>query len=243
MRIDIVTLFPSLLESSFQESIIKRARDNGLLNIHVHNLRDFASGAHRIVDDTPFGGGAGMVMKVEPIWKALQHIQSQLEQRARVILLTPQGTVLSQSSAVRLSRECNIVLLCGRYEGVDERVREYLVDEELSIGDYVLGGGEVGAMVVVDVVARLVPGVVGNEDSVREDSFSRGLLDYPQYTRPAVFGDWAVPEVLRSGDHAKIEEWRRRKALEKTSQRRPDLLAGAPLTQKEIEWLGEAEQE
>jgi tRNA (guanine37-N1)-methyltransferase len=240
MRIDILTLFPSIFESSFRESIIKRAQEKGLLDIHIHNLRDFSSDVHHTVDDTPFGGGAGMVMKVEPIWKALQHIQGQLKERGRVILLTPQGTVLSQSCALRLSQQRNIVLLCGRYEGVDERVREYLVDEELSIGDYVLSGGEVAAMVVVDVVARLIPGVVGNELSVCEDSFSRGLLDYPQYTRPAVFGEWAVPEILRSGNHQKIEEWRRKKALEKTLERRPDLLAEASLTEEEMKWLRQA---
>ena len=239
MRFDIITLFPSIFKSPFEESIIKRAQQKRLVEVHLHNLRDFTTDAHRTVDDTPFGGGAGMVMKVEPIYKALNHIKKQLGRRAKVILLSPQGKIFNQKIALELAKEKNIILICGRYEGVDERVREHLVDEELSIGDYVLSGGEIPAMVVVDAVTRLVPGVLGNERSVKEDSFYRGLLDYPQYTRPAEFMGWEVPAVLRSGNHQRIREWRMRKRLEKTLQRRPDLLKKARLSPEEKRLLEE----
>jgi len=239
MRFDIITLFPSIFKSPFEESIIKRAQQKRLVEVHLHNLRDFTTDAHRTVDDTPFGGGAGMVMKVEPIYKALNHIKKQLGRRAKVILLSPQGKIFNQKIALELAKEKNIILVCGRYEGVDERVREHLVDEELSIGDYVLSGGEIPAMVVVDAVTRLVPGVLGNERSVKEDSFYRGLLDYPQYTRPAEFMGWEVPAVLRSGNHQRIREWRMRKRLEKTLQRRPDLLKKARLSPEEKRLLEE----
>ncbi len=239
MRFDIITLFPSIFKSPFEESIIKRAQQKRLVEVHLHNLRDFTTDAHRTVDDTPFGGGAGMVMKVEPIYKALNHIKKQLGRRAKVILLSPQGKIFNQKIALELAKEKNIILICGRYEGVDERVREHLVDEELSIGDYVLSGGEIPAMVVVDAVTRVVPGVLGNERSVKEDSFYRGLLDYPQYTRPAEFMGWEVPAVLRSGNHQRIREWRMRKRLEKTLQRRPDLLKKARLSPEEKRLLEE----
>ncbi|RLE11510.1 tRNA (guanosine(37)-N1)-methyltransferase TrmD [Candidatus Aerophobetes bacterium] len=239
MRFDIITLFPSIFKSPFEESIIKRARQKRLVEVHLHNLRDFTTDAHRTVDDAPFGGGAGMVMKVEPIYKALNHIKKQLGRRAKVILLSPQGKIFNQKIALELAKEKNIILICGRYEGVDERVREHLVDEELSIGDYVLSGGEIPAMVVVDAVTRVVPGVLGNERSVKEDSFYRGLLDYPQYTRPAEFMGWEVPAVLRSGNHQRIREWRMRKRLEKTLQRRPDLLKKARLSPEEKRLLEE----
>jgi len=239
MRIDIVTLFPSMFKGPFEESIIKRALQRNLLEIYLHNLRDFTTDPHRMVDDAPYGGGAGMVMKVEPIYKALNHIKEQLKGKVEVILLSPQGKVFNQDIAFKLAKEKNMILLCGHYEGVDERVREHLVDEELSTGDYVLSGGEIPAMVVVDAIVRLLPGAVGDERSVKEDSFSRGLLDYPQYTRPAEFMGWRVPEVLRSGNHQRINEWRRKKMLEKTLLRRPDLLKKAKLAPEEKKWLEE----
>ncbi len=243
MRVDIITLFPSMFKSPFEETIIKRAQQNGLIEIHLHNLRDFTTDRHRTVDDVPFGGGAGMVMKVEPIYKAISHIKAEVGEKARVILLSPQGKTFSQKLAFQLVKEKNLILICGRYEGVDERVREYLVDEEISIGDYVLSGGEIAAMVIVDAVVRLLPGAVGDERSIRENSFYRGLLDYPQYTRPAKFLNWEVPEVLRSGNHQKIREWRKRKMLEKTLLRRPDLLEKTKLTSEERKLLEEIKRQ
>jgi len=243
MRVDIITLFPSMFKSPFEETIIKRAQQNGLIEIHLHNLRDFTTDRHRTVDDVPFGGGAGMVMKVEPIYKAISHIKAEVGEKARVILLSPQGKTFSQKLAFQLVKEKNLILICGRYEGVDERVREYLVDEEISIGDYVLSGGEIAAMVIVDAVVRLLPGAVGDERSIKENSFYRGLLDYPQYTRPAKFLNWEVPEVLRSGNHQKIREWRKRKMLEKTLLRRPDLLEKTKLTSEERKLLEEIKRQ
>lgn len=237
MRVDIITLFPSMFKSPFEESIIKRAREKKLIEVHLHNLRDFASDRHRSVDDVPFGGGAGMVMKVEPIYRALEHIKKELDEKVKTILLSPQGKTFTQHIALELVQEKNLILICGRYEGVDERVRDYFVDEEISIGDYVLSGGEIAAMVIVDTLVRLLPGAVGDERSIKEDSFYRGLLDYPQYTRPAQFKSWEVPSVLRSGNHQKIQEWRTRKMLEKTLLRRPDLLEKAKLTPEEQKLL------
>jgi len=228
-----------MFKSPFEESIIKRALQKKLIEIHLHNLRDFATDAHRTTDDAPFGGGAGMVMKVEPIYRALNYIKEKTGKKARVILLSPQGRTFNQEVALELAKEENIILICGRYEGVDERVREHLVDDEVSIGDYVLSGGEIAAMVIVDTVARLIPGVLGNESSIKEDSFYRGLLDYPQYTRPAEFMGWKVPQVLRSGNHKKIREWRIKKMLEKTLERRPDLLKKAKLSPEERKYLEE----
>jgi len=239
MRIDIITLFPSMFKGPFEESIIKRAQQKGIVEIHLHNLRDFTTDRHRTVDDAPFGGGAGMVMKVEPIYRALNHIKKELKKEGKVILLSPQGRKLTQELVAELKEENSLILICGRYEGVDERVREHLVDKEISIGDYVLSGGELPAMVLVDALVRLLPGAVGNERSVRENSFYRGLLDYPQYTRPAEFMGWKVPEVLRSGDHQKIEEWRRIQMLKRTLQRRADLLEKAKLTPEERKYLEE----
>jgi len=239
MRVDIITLFPSMFKGPFEESIIKRAREKNLLEIHLHNLRDFTTDLHHVVDDAPFGGGAGMVMKVEPIYRALKSIKEQLKGEVKAILLSPQGRTLNQDVARGLAGQKNIILICGRYEGMDERVKKYLVDEELSIGDYVLSGGEIAAMVVVDAVNRFIPGVIGNERSIRQDSFYRGLLDYPQYTRPAEFMGWKVPEVLRSGNHQKVKEWRIKKMLRKTLCLRPDLLEKANLSDQEKEWLEE----
>jgi len=235
IQFDILTLFPGMFTSPLQESILNKARQKSLVRITVHNLRDFTEDKHRTADDAPYGGGAGMVMKVEPIVKALEHIRLCAE-KARTVLLSPQGKLFTQEAAQRLSACGQIVLVCGRYEGVDERVLGF-VDEELSIGDYVLSGGEIAALVVIDAVARLVPGVVGDRESVLEDSFAGSLLKYPQYTRPASFRGREVPEVLISGDHAKIRQWRRAEALKKTLQRRPELLEKAALTEQEKKCL------
>ncbi|MFZ7111352.1 MAG: tRNA (guanosine(37)-N1)-methyltransferase TrmD [Desulfatiglandales bacterium] len=232
MRFDILTLFPGLFSSFLHESIIGRAFKKGLLDIRLTDIRSFARGGHKVTDDRPYGGGTGMVMKAGPIFRALESIERDLKD-SLVILLTPQGRTFDQDTAWELSQVQHIVLICGRYEGVDERVRTGPVDLELSIGDYVLSGGELGAMIVVDAVSRLIPGVLGNEESTREDSFEDGLLEYPQYTRPRVFRDKEVPEVLLSGDHEKIRIWRRTEALKRTLQRRPDLLKAARLKEED----------
>jgi tRNA (guanine37-N1)-methyltransferase len=248
MRIDIVTIFPAMLEPALAAGIVGRAIERGTLAVTVHDLRSFTTDRHRVVDDVPYGGGPGMVLKPEPLLRAVAAIAGDAP-RPAVLLMSPQGTRFSHAVAVRLARHPRIVLLCGRYEGIDERVRE-VVDEELSIGDYVLSGGELPALVVLDAIARLVPGVVGDQLSVAEDSFSRGLLDFPQYTRPAevsVAGGGQdedrptlkVPEVLLSGNHAEIRRWRKREAVTRTLARRPDLLADAVLDEEEREILRE----
>ena len=223
IRFDILSVFPGMFASPLAESLIGKARDKGLVDIRFHDIRDYATDRHRMTDDAPYGGGGGMVMKVEPIDRALEAI---LPDRSEglVILMTPQGEPFSQRRAEELASHPRLVLLCGHYEGVDERVREHLVDRELSIGDYVLTGGELAAMVVVDAVSRLIPGVLGNDASAAEDSFSTGILEYPHYTRPATYRGWPVPEVLLSGNHAEIDAWRRTEALKRTLARRPDLL-------------------
>jgi len=232
MRIDVLTLFPKMFESVLGESMLKRAQNKGKVKIRVRNLRDWTDDAHRTADDKPFGGGPGMVMKIEPIFRALEELgatgsQMQADSPApRVILLTPQGRRFDQASAKRLSKEKALVLICGHYEGVDERVRS-LVDEEISIGDYILTCGEIPAMAIIDSVARLQPGVLGGEGSLDSESFENGLLEYPQYTRPAEFKGMAVPEVLLNGDHKKIEAWRKKEAILRTRKRRPDLLERA----------------
>jgi tRNA (guanine37-N1)-methyltransferase len=233
VTIDVVTIFPAMVESALDAGVVGRARTNGLVDIKVRDLRDFTEDRHRTVDDIPFGGGPGMVMKPEPFFKAVEAIGAERGQPSAVILVTPQGRPLTHVTAERLSRMDRIVVLCGRYEGVDERVTEALVTEEISIGDYVLTGGELPALVVVDAVVRLVPGVVGDEDSVAEDSFVRGLLDHPHYTRPAVFRGMAVPDVLVSGHHAAIDTWRRRERVRRTKERRPELLEAAELSDAE----------
>lgn len=242
MRVDIITLFPSMFQGPFDESIIKRAREKGILEINLHNLREFTHNKHRTVDDLPFGGGAGMVMKPDPLFEAVEKIKTQANSTSRVILLSPQGITFCQEKAKELAKKQALLLICGHYEGVDERVREYLVDEEISLGDYVLTGGELAAMVVVDVVARMLPGVLGCEDSAKEDSFYHGLLDYPQYTRPANFCGWEVPEVLLSGNHYQIKLWRRNKMLEVTLRKRPDLLKKIKLSQDDEQLLGEVKK-
>jgi tRNA (guanine37-N1)-methyltransferase len=224
MRIDILTLFPQMFESPLSCSILKRARDKAAVEIILTNIRDFAVDKYKKVDDKPYGGGAGMVMMPGPVFACFEFVQQLFSEKGRVILLTPQGQPFNQSKAVELSKEERLILISGRYEGFDERIRVGLNAEQISIGDYVLSGGELAAMVIVDAVVRLLPGVLGDEQSARDDSFENGLLEYPQYTRPEVFRDMKVPEVLLTGDHAKIAEWRRRQALERTRKWRPDLL-------------------
>ena len=229
MKFDIVTIFPRMIEAGLAEGVVSRGIARGLLDIAVHDLRDFTSDRHRSVDDVPYGGGPGMVMKPEPLMRAVDHLRATRGQPDAVVLLTPQGRPFRQAEAVRLGQLSHVALLCGRYEGMDERVPELVTAEELSIGDYVLSGGELPALVIVDAVSRLVPGVVGDEQSVDEDSFSSGLLDHPHYTRPAEFGGLTVPDVLLSGHHAEVRRWRRKAALARTLERRPDLLAEAVL--------------
>lgn len=234
MRIEVLTIFPELFGPFLETSLIGRAVEAGILDVGVHDLRDFTVDRHRVVDDEPYGGGGGMVMKAEP-WIAA--VRAVAEPGDRRILLSPQGTPLTDAKAVELAGAAGLVLLCGRYEGLDERVRDSVVDEELSIGDYVLSGGEVAALAVIEAVARHVPGVVGLRDSVENDSFRRGLLDFPHYTRPRKVEELEVPEVLLSGDHAAIERWRRRRALLNTLNKRPDLLRSAELTEAEASEL------
>ena len=227
MKIDVVTLFPGMVTPVIQESMLKRAQENGLVMIRVHHLRDYTWDKHRVADDSPYGGGAGMVLKPEPIFAAIDAIQAEGDE-LRILLASPQGRVFDHRWAEELSRECRrLVLLCGHYEGIDERVKIGLPVEEFSIGDYVLTGGELAALVVLDSVVRLVPGVLGDPDSAKEESFSEDLLEYPHYTRPAVFRGMTVPEVLLSGNHAQIARWRRQQSLRLTLKRRPDLLAKA----------------
>ena len=226
MTIDVITIFPRLVDAALSEGVVARARESGLVEIRARDLREFTEDRHRTVDDVPFGGGPGMVMKAEPIARAIEAVAAERGPVSAVVLMTPQGRPFTQAEAERLSRMDRLVVICGRYEGVDERLADAFVTEELSIGDYVLTGGELPALVVVDAVARLVPGVVGDEASVAEDSFSGGLLDHPHFTRPAVWRDRPVPDVLVSGHHGEIERWRREQRLSRTQARRPDLLAG-----------------
>jgi tRNA (guanine37-N1)-methyltransferase len=229
LKFDIVTIFPRMVEGPLAEGIVGRAIGRGLLDVKVHDLRVYTTDKHRVVDDMPFGGGPGMVLKPEPLFRAVEQIAAERGVPGAVIVTSPDGERFTHRHAERLAGLGHIVILCGRYEGVDERVREHLATEAISIGDYVLSGGELPALVMVDAVARLVPGVVGDEESVARDSFARGLLDFPQYTRPAEFRGMAVPPVLLSGHHAEIERWRRREVLARTLERRPDLLAEAGL--------------
>ncbi len=221
MEIDILTLFPKLCEGPLGESMMKRAQEKGLATLRVHNLRDWATGRHAITDDAPYGGGQGMVMKCEPIFAAVEALR---REESRVILLSPGGTPFRQPIAEGYARLPHLIFICGHYEGVDQRVLDHLVDEELSIGDYVLTNGAIAATIVTDAVVRLIPGVLGDEASAVEDSFSTGLLEYPQYTRPVEFRGWRVPDILLGGHHGEIARWRQARALEKTRLRRPDLL-------------------
>lgn len=241
MHFDILTLFPGLFSGVFEESIIKRAREAGLVTIALHNIRDYAPGRHRITDDTPYGGGGGMIMKPEPIFAAVEAILGDELGQVPVILLTPRGRTFTQQVARELSHHRCLVLICGRYEGVDERVHQYLATDEISIGDYVLSGGEIPAMVLVDAITRLIPGVLGDPTAPFEDSYAEGLLEYPHYTRPPVFRGHAVPQVLLSGNHAEIVRWRRHQALRLTWERRPDLLQRARLTDPDRAYLHQLE--
>ena len=239
MRIDILTLFPEMFQCLLVPGIFERAIERGLVRINTHNIRDYTHDKHHVVDDYAYGGGAGMILKPEPIFEAVESVKSDIYKEEGksgeipVILLTPQGRSFSQQIALELSRHTYLVLLCGRYEGVDERVRQHLVTDEISIGDYVLSGGELAAMVVVDAVVRLLPGVLGSEDSAQDDSHTTGLLEYPQYTRPAEYRGWTVPEVLLSGNHAEVARWRREQALRRTLERRPELLDKVELSSGE----------
>lgn len=224
MRIDVLTLFPEMFESPLSYSIARRAQEQGIVEIALTNIRDFSIGDYRKVDDKPYGGGPGMVMMPGPVFDCFEHVQALAPTQGRVILLTPQGKPFNQAKAAELSEQERLILIAGRYEGFDERIRVGLNAEQISIGDYVLNGGELAAMVVIDAVVRLLPDALGDEDSAKDDSFSNGLLEYPQYTRPEVFRDMKVPDILLSGDHGKIAEWRRQQALERTRRHRPDLL-------------------
>lgn len=240
MRIDVLCLFPEMFASPLEQSIVKRARERGLVDIRVWNIRDHAHDRHRTVDDYPYGGGPGMVMKPEPVFEAVEErLAEGGADDVPVVLLTPQGRLFSQQVARDLAQYARLVLVCGHYEGVDERIREHLVTDEISIGDYVLSGGEIAAMVVIDAVVRLVPGALGSATSAESESHGEGLLEYPQYTRPSTYRGWEVPEVLLSGNHAEVAGWRRRQALLRTAERRPDLIEKANLSDRELQWISE----
>jgi len=237
LRIDVLTLFPEMMDGVFTASILGKAQEKGIAQLRAVNFRDYANNKHNTVDDYPFGGGGGMVLKPEPLFGAVEHLTEGLATRPRIVLMCPQGEPFTQRKAEELADEQHLIFVCGHYEGYDERIREHLVTDELSIGDYVLTGGELPAMVVIDAIVRLQPGALGNETSAVTDSFSTGLLEYPHYTRPATFREWDVPEVLLSGHHARIEAWRREQSLLRTLRRRPELLEHAELTPKEKQWL------
>jgi tRNA (guanine37-N1)-methyltransferase len=228
MRIDIITLFPEICRAPLNESMMKRAQESGALDLHIHNLRAWTSDKHHVVDDAPFGGGQGMVMKPEPIFAAVEDLRNQTSniknQTSKVILMSPTGRRFDQRMAEQLSHESNLIVVCGHYEGVDHRVVDHLIDEEISIGDYVLTNGGIAAVILVDAVVRLIPGVLGDEQSAHDDSFREGLLEAPQYTRPAEFRGWKVPEILLSGNHAQIAAWRKEQSKKRTHENRPDLL-------------------
>ena len=247
MRIDVLTLFPETFDGPLQASILGRALREGVAEVHLHNIRDFAEDKHSIVDDYAYGGGPGMVMKPEPLAAAIESVRAAAEPPGRVVLLTPQGRIFNQQVVDELVQETRLILLCGHYEGVDERIRQHFVDDEVSIGDYVLSGGEYAAIVVIDAVVRRLPGTLGSADSLLEESHSDGLLEYPQYTRPAEFRGWQVPDILLSGNHGEIAKWRRKQRIIRTAKRRPDLLeralresAPARLTEEEKRLAAEA---
>jgi tRNA (guanine37-N1)-methyltransferase len=243
MQFDVFTLLPEVFPPYLDSSILQRARQRGLVSVNVHNIRDYTHDKHHMTDDTPYGGGGGMVMKPEPIFEAVESVlglhphQTPPGHACPIIMLTPQGRVFSQAIADELSCHERIALLCGRYEGLDERIREHLVTDEISIGDYVLTGGELPALILIDAVSRLIPGVLGDPDGAADDSHATGLLEYPHYTRPPEFRGWQVPEILLSGDHGKVDKWRREQSLLRTLARRPDLLEKSKLTESELEFL------
>lgn len=234
-----LTLFPAMFDGVFSSSILGKAREKEIVRLNTVNFRDYANNKHNTVDDYPYGGGGGMVLKAEPIFSAVEALTEPLAAKPRIILMCPQGEPFTQQKAEELSQEDHLVFICGHYEGYDERIREHLVTDEFSIGDYVLTGGELPAMVMIDSIVRLLPGVLGNETSAVTDSFSTGLLEYPHYTRPEQFRDWKVPDILLSGHHANIEKWRKQQALLRTLNKRPDLLESYPLTAAEKRWLEE----
>ena len=240
IRFDVFTLFPDIVRSYFEASVVGRAQQAALIDVQVHNIRDFPLDRHRTTDDVPYGGGGGMIMKPEPIFRAAETVLGESIGSVPVLLLTPQGRPFNHERAKELSRLPRLALLCGRYEGVDERVREHLATDEISIGDYVLTGGELPAMIVIDAVARLIPGVLGDAEAAAEDSHAAGLLEYPHYTRPVEFRGWRVPDVLVSGDHARIAEWRRAQSLRRTMARRPDMFQRIALSDSELESLEQA---
>lgn len=242
MHIDVLTLFPEMFVGPLTESILKRAQEAGLLTVHLHDIRDHTTDRHHVTDDTPYGGGGGMIMKVEPVVAAVEHVLTDAP-ATPVILMSPQGQLFTQTVAARLATLPRMVLLCGRYEGLDERVRDLVVAEEISVGDYVLTGGELPAMLVIDAVARLLPGVLGDPGAAEDDSHATGLLEYPHYTRPPEFRGLTVPDVLQSGDHARITRWRREQALRRTWQRRPDLLLTTDLDEADRVFLAQLARE
>lgn len=244
MRVDVLTIFPRMFTGPLDESIVKRAREKGILRVNLIDIRDFSLDKHRTVDDYPYGGGPGMILRPEPVFRAVESLlEKEPGKKPPIILLSPQGEVFNQAMAQELAKEEWLILICGHYEGVDERIRAYLATREISIGDYVLTGGELPAMVLIDAITRLLPGAVGAEDGLKEDSFSWGILEYPQYTRPRSFRGLEVPEVLLSGDHEKIRLWRRKKALERTWLKRPDLLDKVSLTEEDRRLLEEIVKE
>jgi tRNA (guanine37-N1)-methyltransferase len=243
MKFDVVTIFPRMVEAGLAEGVVRRGIDQGLLDVRVHDLRTFTTDRHRTVDDVPFGGGPGMVMKVEPFVRALETIRRERGTPGAVVLLSPQGRRFDQGEAERLRRLGHVAFLCGRYEGIDERVRDLVATEELSVGDFVVSGGELPALLVIDAVSRLVPGVVGDRESVEQDSFAQGILDHPHYTRPAEFEGRRVPDVLLSGHHAEVRRWRMKQALRRTQDRRPELIDEGALTREQRDLLGEAMDE
>ncbi|MFQ5872886.1 MAG: tRNA (guanosine(37)-N1)-methyltransferase TrmD [Dehalococcoidia bacterium] len=250
MQVHILTLFPRMFDGPFSESILQRARKSGLIDIQVHNIRDYARDKHKVVDDYPYGGGAGMVMKPEPIFEAVEDVKARIRQKQKekrntsdttpVVLLSPKGRVFNQKIAHELSQNDGLILICGHYEGVDERIRQHIATDEISLGDYVITGGELAAMVVVDAVARLIPEVLGSEESLENESHTDGLLQHPQYTRPPEYRGMKVPEILLSGRHQEIAQWRRRQSLLETLRKRPDLLERAQLTDEEKRLLERA---
>ena len=246
MQFDIFTILPEVFPPYLESSILQRARQRGLIDVRVHNIRDYTRDKHHTTDDTPYGGGGGMVMKPEPVFEAVESVLGTSPTQPMlvpVILLTPQGRVFNQRVAEELSRYERIALLCGRYEGVDERIREHLVTDEVSVGDYVLTGGELPALVIIDALSRLIPGVLGDPEGAQDDSHSMGLLEYPHYTRPPEFRGWSVPEILLSGDHGKIERWRREQALLRTLNKRPDMLEKANLSETDKKYLDRLKKE
>ena len=237
MKIDVLTLFPEMFEAVFGVSIIKRAADNGLIDLRFVNIREFSEDKHKRVDDYPYGAGGGLVMQPMPIYAAYEHLAKESEEKPYVIYMSPQGKTFTQKKAIELKEHKHLILLCGHYEGVDQRVLDEIVDEEISIGDYVLTGGEIAAMAIIDATARMIPGVLDSEDTFSHESHFDGLLEYPQYTRPPVWRGREIPEILVSGHHANIEKWRREKSIEITAKKRPEMLEKAPLSEKEKEFV------